>query len=28
VTLPGRKRACGFRAEDVERLMAGEGVEA
>ncbi len=26
VTLPGRKRACGFRAEDVERLMSGEGV--
>jgi len=28
VTLPGRQRACGFRAADVERLMAGEGVEA
>jgi len=28
VTLPGRKRACGFLAEEVERLMSGEGVEA
>ena len=26
VMLPGRKRACGFLAEDVERLMTGEGV--
>ena len=26
VTLPGRKRACGFLAEDVERLMTGEVV--
>jgi len=28
VRLPGRERACGFLAEDVERLMTGEGVEA
>ena len=28
VKLPGRKRACGFLAEEVERLMAGEGGEA
>ncbi|MCE9614261.1 MAG: hypothetical protein K8T26_08290 [Lentisphaerae bacterium] len=27
VTLPGRKRACGFLAEEVERVMTGEGVE-
>ena len=27
VRLPGRERACGFLAEDVERLMTGEGVE-
>ena len=26
VKLPGRKRACGFLAEEVERLMIGEGV--
>jgi hypothetical protein len=26
VKLPGRQRACGFLAEDVERLMSGEGV--
>lgn len=25
ITLPGRKRACGFLAEEVERLMTGEG---
>ena len=28
VTLPGRQRACGFLAEEVERVMAGEGVAA
>jgi hypothetical protein len=28
VKLPGRKRACGFLAEEVERVMAGEGGEA
>ena len=28
VTLPGRKRACGFLADEVERLMTGEGVES
>ena len=28
VMLPGRKRSCGFLAEDVERLMTVEGVEA
>jgi hypothetical protein len=28
VRLPGRKRACGFLSEDVERLMTGEEVEA
>ena len=28
VTLPGRKRACGFLAEEVERVMIGEGLEA
>ena len=27
VKLPGRKRACGFLASDVERLMSVEGVE-
>ena len=27
VKLPGRTRACGFLLQDVERLMAGEGVE-
>jgi len=27
VKLPGRKRACGFLAEEIERLMTGEGVE-
>jgi hypothetical protein len=26
VKLPGRKRACGFLAEEVERVMAGDGV--
>ena len=26
VKLPGRVRACGYREEDVERLMAGEEV--
>jgi hypothetical protein len=26
VTLPGRKRACGFLADEVERVMTGEGV--
>jgi hypothetical protein len=26
VKLPGRKRACGFLAEEVERVMTGEGV--
>jgi len=26
VKLPGRKRACGFLAEEVERVMIGEGV--
>ena len=26
VTLPGRQRACGFVAEEVERLMAVNGV--
>ena len=26
VRLPGRIRACGFLAEEVERLMTGEGV--
>ena len=26
VRLPGRTRACGFLAEDVERVMAGEEV--
>jgi len=26
VTLPGRTRACGFLADDVERLMTGEEV--
>jgi hypothetical protein len=25
VRLPGRKRACGFLAEEVERVMTGEG---
>jgi hypothetical protein len=25
VRLPGRKRACGFLAEEVENLMVGEG---
>ena len=28
VRLPGRKRACGFLAEEVERLMTGEEVES
>lgn len=28
VKLPGRLRACGFLAEEVERVMAGEGVES
>lgn len=28
VRLPGRKRACGFLAGEVERVMAGEGGEA
>ncbi len=28
VKLPGRTRACGYLAEEVERLMAGEGGEA
>jgi len=27
VKMPGRVRACGYREEDVERLIAGEGVE-
>ena len=27
VTLPGRVRACGYREDEVERLMIGEGVE-
>ena len=27
VTLPGRKRTCGFLSEEVERVMGGEGVE-
>jgi len=26
VKLPGRKRGCGFLAEEVERVMGGEGV--
>lgn len=26
VKMPGRKRACGFLAEEVEKLMVGEGV--
>ena len=26
VKMPGRKRACGFLAEEVERVMVGEGV--
>ncbi len=26
VKMPGRQRACGFPAEEVDRLMAGEGV--
>ena len=26
VKLPGRKRACGFLADEVERLMTSEGV--
>ena len=26
VKLPGRRRACGFLAEEVERVMGGEGV--
>jgi len=26
VTLPGRQRACGFVADEVERLMADDGV--
>ncbi len=25
VKMPGRQRACGFLAEEVDRLMAGEG---
>ena len=28
VMLPGRKRACGFLAEEVERVIVGEGVES
>ena len=28
VRLPNRKRACGFLAEEVERVMGGEGGEA
>jgi len=28
VILPGRKRACGFRQSDIERLIAGKGVSA
>jgi hypothetical protein len=28
VTLPGRKRACGFLAAEVEKVMTGEGGEA
>lgn len=28
VKLPGRQRACGFLAEEVERLMVGQGVES
>ena len=28
VTLPGRKRACGFRAEEVDQLISAEGSEA
>ena len=28
VKLPGRKRACGFLAEEVERVMVGDGGEA
>ncbi len=28
VKMPGRIRACGFLAEEVERVMAGEGGEA
>jgi hypothetical protein len=28
VKLPGRVRACGFLAEEVERLLSGEGGEA
>lgn len=28
VTLPGRTRACGFLAEEVERLIAGEEVQS
>lgn len=28
VKLPGRQRACGFLADEVDRLMAGEGGEA
>ena len=27
VKLPGRKRACGFLAEEIERVMDGEAVE-
>lgn len=26
VKLPGRKRACGYLADEVERVMSGEGV--
>jgi len=26
VTLPGHKRACGFRLSDIEKLIAGKGV--
>ncbi len=26
VKMPGRQRACGFLSEEVDRLMAGEGV--
>jgi len=28
VTLPGRVRSCGYREDEVEHVMAGEGVEA
>jgi hypothetical protein len=28
VTLPGRKRACGFRADEVDQLISSEGGEA